>query len=158
MRWLDSITDSTDMRLGRLREMAKDREAWRGVTGSPARLRDWTAIMHGAPEWRNYTRMSTQAHCPHPPYPGLWAGHDYPHNPDAAHILSLPPPPHLCLACSPLSHSLIAPHHTVTREMRVSVLHPDISHHHLADPFEISSPNEEGKEQCSSKWKPGFLP
>ena len=45
----------------------------------------------------------------------------------------------------------------LTRQMSVSVLHPDISHHHLADPFEISSPNEEGKEQCSSKWKPGFL-
>ena len=35
----------------------------------------------------------------------------------------------------------------LTREMGVSVLHPDISHHHLADPFEISSLNEEGKEQ-----------
>ena len=28
MRWLDSITDSTDMNLGKPRETVKDREAW----------------------------------------------------------------------------------------------------------------------------------
>ena len=41
-RWLDSITDSTDMNLSKLQELVKDREAWHtaahGVTKSQTRL------------------------------------------------------------------------------------------------------------------------
>ena len=48
MRWLDGISDTVDMSLGRLWELVMDRETWRaavrGVTKSQT-LSKWTAAI-----------------------------------------------------------------------------------------------------------------
>ena len=48
IKWLDVITDSMDMGLGRIWQLVMDREAWHaavhGITKSRTRLSDWTEL------------------------------------------------------------------------------------------------------------------
>ena len=60
MRWLGGIIDSLDVSLSKVRDIVKDREAWRaavhGVTKNWTWLSDWT----------------TRTHQPKPVFPILW--------------------------------------------------------------------------------------
>ena len=59
MKWLDGITDSVDMNLGRLQGLVMDREAWRAVVHGFAKnwtqLSEWTELKKNVhpQEWKS---------------------------------------------------------------------------------------------------------
>ena len=60
MRWLDGITDSTGMSLSKLRDIVKDREAWRAAVHGIAKL-DMSELQQNAIQLEGFSSLVTAA-------------------------------------------------------------------------------------------------
>ena len=56
MRWLDGITDSVIMNLGKLRDMVKDREAWPALVHGVTKSQTWLNNDNNIVFYNNYNK------------------------------------------------------------------------------------------------------